>query len=237
MIPTLNDIQIWFNEFNASVFNNELPTVKMSLTNNRRQLGQFYWGYSKGIGIKVSAYYDAPVEDLRNTVLHEMCHLYCHHKGWVGEHHGRRWQQIAAYATRKTGLEITRTHDISNYKVAEKNTARHEALQAKKEAPVIILDLEYPTYHFLVKTTKNVLKSDDSTDCDCKVRTRATSYRVVITDNERFRKWQSSRSIRRGYKYETYKYNSDIKPILDKGIEVENLYDLFNCHYNCLGIR
>ena len=237
MIPTLKDVQTWFDEFNASVFNNELPKVKMTITNTRRQLGQFYWGNGRGIGIKITAYYDAPVDDLRNTVLHEMCHLYCHHKGWIGEHHGRRWQQIAAYATRKTGLEITRTHDISAYKVAEKNAARHEALQAKKEAPVIILDLEYPTYHFLVKTTKGVLKSDNSTTCDCRVRTNAVSYRVVITDNERFRKWQSSRSIRRGYKFQNWEYERSVKGLLDKGIEVENLRDLFNGHYNCLGIR
>ncbi len=115
MIPTLKDIQTWFDEFNASVFKNDLPKVKMTITNTRHQLGQFYWGNGRGIGIKISAYYDAPVDDLRNTVLHEMCHLYCYWRGWIHEGHRERWLQIAEYATRKTGLAITRTNDISEY--------------------------------------------------------------------------------------------------------------------------
>lgn len=121
MVPTLNDVRTWFDEFNQSVFSNTLPEVKMTITNTRRQLGQFYWGNGRGVGIKISAYYDAPVDDLRNTVLHEMCHLYCYDRGWIREHHGPRWKRIAAYATEKTGLEITRCHDISEYKVAAGN--------------------------------------------------------------------------------------------------------------------
>lgn len=237
MIPTLKDIQTWFDEFNASVFKNELPKVKMTITNTRRQLGQFYWGNGRGIGIKVTAYYDAPIDDLRNTVLHEMCHLYCYHHGWIHEGHGHRWKQVAAYATRKTGLEITRTHDISKYKVAPGNTERHAAVQAKKTAPAILLDLCYDNHHFIVKTTTKVLQSNDSTTWDCKVRTSAKSYQVIISDAPRFQNWQTSRSIHRGYRYENWQYEKEIKPLLDKGIEVDDLCKLFQGHYDCLGIR
>lgn len=237
MIPTLKDIQTWFDEFNASVFNNGLPKVKMSITNTRRQLGQFYWGNGRGVGIKVTAYYDAPVDDLRNTVLHEMCHLYCYHQGWLHEGHGARWKKIAAYATRKTGLEITRTHDISEYKIAAGNAERHAAVQAKKTAPAILLDLDYGSHHFIVKTTTKVLQSDDSTTWDCKVRTNAKSYRVVISDAPLFQRWQTSRSIHRGYRYESWMYEKDVKHLLDAGIEVENLGDLFRGQFDCLGIR
>ena len=237
MIPTVKDIQTWFNEFNESVFNNELPKVKMTITNTRRQLGQFYWGSGRGIGIKVTAYYDAPVDDLRNTVLHEMCHLYCYWKGWLGEHHGKRWQKVAAYATKKTGLEITRVHDISEYKVAKKNEERHEKVLAKKNAPALLLDLEYDTYHFVVKLTTKTLQSCDSTDHNCKVRTNAKSYRVVISDSDKFKNWQTSRSIHRGYRYNTWEYDHNLRSILDKGIQVDNLRDLFWGQYDCLGIK
>ena len=134
MIPTISKVNEWFDEFNIKVFGGGLPKVKMTITNTRRQLGQFYWGNGRGVGIKISGYYDAPVDDLRNTVLHEMCHLYCYWCGWLREGHGERWKRVAAYATKKTGLEITRCHDISEYKVAEKNLKRHAAMLAKKEA-------------------------------------------------------------------------------------------------------
>ena len=154
MIPTISKVNEWFDEFNLKVFGGGLPKVKMTITNTRRQLGQFYWGNGRGIGIKISGYYDAPVDDLRNTVLHEMCHLYCYWKGWLHEGHGERWKKIAAYATKKTGLEITRCHDISEYKVAEKNLERHAAMLAKKNAPAILLDLCCDNRHFIVDTTK-----------------------------------------------------------------------------------
>lgn len=237
MIPTLKDIQTWFDEFNASVFNNSLPKVKMTITNTRRQLGQFYWGNGRGVGIKITAYYDAPMDDLRNTVLHEMCHFYCYNQGWLHEGHGSRWKKVAAYATRKTGLNITRCHDISEYKVAAGNTEHYAAVQAKKLAPAVLVDLDYGGHHFIIKTTRKVLQSNDSTTWDCKIRTSAKSYRVVISDAPKFQNWQSSRSIHRGYRYENWLYEKEIKPLLDRGIEVSNLGDLFRGEYDCLGIR
>ena len=237
MIPTIKDAQTWFDEFNKSVFANELPKVKMTITNTRHQLGQFYWGNGRGIGIKISAYYDAPVDDLRNTVLHEMCHLYCYVRGWLNEGHGKRWKNIAAYATRKTGLEITRCHDISEYKVAEKNKAHYDYIQAKKNAPAILLDLEYSDHHFIVKTTRKVLQSNDSTDWACNVKTSAKAYRVFISDDSKFLRWQTSRSIHRGYRFENWEYEKNIKPILDKAVEVEELRSLFIGKYNYLGIK
>lgn len=237
MIPTHANITTWFDEFNKQVFNNALPRVKITITNTRYQLGQFYWGNGRGIGIKISAYYDAPVDDLRNTVLHEMCHLYCYTKGWFHEGHGERWKKIAAYATKITGLEITRCHNIDEYKVAEKNMEKHKALQQKKNAPAILLDLDYGTYHFIVKTTIKVLMSNDSTDWACRVRTSAKHYRVFISDAPCFRSWQASRSIHRGYRYDNWQYDKEIKPLFDNAIEVLELHSLFQGFYSYLGIR
>lgn len=237
MVPTVKDVQTWFNDFNKSVFRNELPTVKITIANTRHQLGQFYWGNGRGIGIKVSGYYDAPVDDLRNTTLHEMCHLYCYCKGWLHEGHGPRWKRVAAYATRITGLDITRRHDIGKYKVVEKNMEKHEAVQQKKNAPAILLDLEYNGHHFIVKTTKKVRMSNESTDMNSNVRTTAKSYRVFISDAPLFTRWQSNRSIHRGYKYENWRYEKELKPLFDKAIEVVELRELFLGGYDYLGIR
>ena len=228
----------WFDEFNKQVFNNELPKVRITFNNTRRMLGQFYWGNGRGIGIKISLFWDRTVDEFRNTLLHEMCHLYCYNKGWIREGHGARWKAIANYAYRKTGLFIQRCEDSSKWVPA--GTANQEKLDAVKEkrnAPAIIVDLDYGDHHFLVKTTKKVLQSNDTTNWDCKIKTSAKSYRVVLTDDPHFVRYQTSRSIHRGYRYNTREYELTIKTRLDKGIEVERLSELFWGKYDCLGIR
>lgn len=236
MTPTITQMQTWFKEFNTTVFNNELPTVKITFNNTRRQLGQFYWGNGRGIGIKISLFWDRNEEQYRNCLLHEMCHLYCYDRGWIHEGHGSRWKQIAAYATRKTGLHIQRCENITGWEVASGNEEKMQAVKAKKDAPAVLLDLDYGKYHFVVKTTRKVLQSNDSTDFNCNIKTSAKSWRVVISDAPLFKRYQTSRSIHRGYRYDPFQYEKDIKPLLDKGIEVESLQALFRGHYNCLGI-
>ena len=238
MTPTLTQMKIWFDEFNHDVFNGTLPKVKITLNNTRRQLGQFYWGGGRGIGIKISLFWDRTEEQYRNTLLHEMCHLYCYNRGWIREHHGSRWQNIADYAYRKTGLLIQRCEDTTGWVPAgAANKEKLNAVEAKRLAPSIILDLDYGDHHFLVKTTRKVLQSNDSTNWNCEIKTSAKSYRVVLSDAPLFTHYQTSRSIHRGYRYNTKEYELTVKPLLDKGIDVDNLRKLFQGHYNCLGIR
>ena len=237
MTPTLTQMQTWFKEFNATVFRNTLPTVKINFTNTRCQLGQFYWGNCRGIGIKISLFWDRTEEQYRNCLLHEMCHLYCYSRGWMGERHGGRWKQIARFASNMTGLNIQRCTDITDWEVSSGNEAKMLAVQEKENAPAILLDLCYDNNHFIVKTTKKVLLSGDTIDGDYKVKTTAKSYRVFVSDAPRFRLWRKSRSIHRGYRFENLQYEKEIKPLLDKAIEVENLWDMFQGNYDRLGIR
>lgn len=237
MKPTLTQIQTWFDEFNDKVFRNTLPSVPFKFTNTRRELGQFYWGGGRGLGIKISLYYDRGEDDYRNTLLHEMCHLYCYSRGWANDGHGRHWKEIARYATSVTGLDITRCTDASSWAISEENKEHHEKVMAKKNAPAILVDLDYGDHHFIVKTTTKVLLSNDSTDWACNLKTNAKSYRVVISDDPLFTRWQTSRSINRGYRFNGWEYDSRMKGILDKAIEVDSLAHLFQGKYNCLGIN
>ena len=68
--PTIEQVKTWFNEFNEQVFDNELPTVKITFNNTRRQLGQFYWGNTVGVGIKISLFWDRTEDQYRNCLLH-----------------------------------------------------------------------------------------------------------------------------------------------------------------------
>ena len=216
MTPTLTQMQTWFDEFNANVFNNEFPRVKITFNNTRWQLGQFYWGNGRGIGIKISLFWERTEEQYRNCLLHEMCHLYCFYRGWLHEGHGDRWKDIADYAYRKTGLYIQPCNDTSGW-----------IPSAKNNIPSIIVDLDYGDHHFLVRTTKNILQYNYVTDANGKIRSHARSYRVVISYDPLFQRFQRSRSIRRGYRYDKADYEKTIKQILDNGTEVKDLKDLF----------
>ena len=236
MTPTLTQMQTWFDEFNKLVFSDTLPKVKISFNNTRCQLGQFYWGCGRGVGIKISLFWDRTEDQFRNCLLHEMCHLYCYNRGWINEGHSCRWQDIADYAYRKTGLYIQRCEDIAGWEAAgEANKEKLKAVNNKKNAPAILLDLCYGDHHFIVKTTKKVL--DQSTDFNCSLRTAAKSYKVFISDAPLFTHFQTSRSIHRGYKYENWQYERDIKPLFDRAIEVDSLRKLFQGDYNRLGIN
>ena len=235
MKPTLTQMNAWFNEFNSLVFSDKLPKVKITFNNTRRQLGQFYWGPTRGIGIKISVFYDRNEEGFRNTLLHEMCHLYCYKQGWVHEGHGDKWKKIADKAYRITGLYIqrTQTDEVFVPRGAE-NKAKMEAVKAKRNAPAILVDIDYGSYHFIVKTTKKVIW--DASDGN--IIKGKNVCGVYICDDKRALGWQNSRSPHRGYKFPNWQYNKEIAPILKKAMKVDNLRKL--CHwgeYDCLGVR
>ena len=224
----------WFEEFNKKVFDGKLPKVPIKFNNTYRQLGQFYWGPTRGMGIKISLFYDRTEEQYRNCLLHEMCHLYCYKQGWIHEGHGDRWKAIAAKAYRITGLYIQRCEDARGWQPAKGNGAKAQAVKEKKNAPAILVDFDYGTYHFIVKTTKRVIW--DASDGN--IIKGKNVKGVYISDDKRVLRWQNSRSLHRGYKFQKWQYDHEITPILTKAIKVDNLRAL--CwwgEYDCLGVR
>ena len=234
MKPTLTQMSKWFDEFNTLVFSGNLPKVKITFTNTRNQLGQFYWGPTRGIGIKVSLFYDRTEENFRNTLLHEMCHLYCYKQGWVHEGHGDKWKAIADKAYRITGLYIQRTQKGEVFVPRAENKARMAAVKARRNAPAILVDIDYGSYHFIVKTTKKVIW--DASDGNV-IKGRNVSG-VYICDDKRAVSWQNSRSLNRGYKFPNYQYEKEIAPILRKAVKIDNLRKLcWRGEYDKMGIR
>ena len=234
MKPTLTQMSKWFDEFNTLVFSGNLPKVKITFTNTRNQLGQFYWGPTRGIGIKVSLFYDRTEENFRNTLLHEMCHLYCYKQGWVHEGHGDKWKAIADKAYRITGLYIQRTQRGEVFVPRAENKAKMDAVKARRNAPAILVDIDYGSYHFIVKTTKKVIW--DASDGNI-IKGRNVSG-VYICDDKRVVGWQNSRSLNRGYKFPNYQYDKEIAPILGKAVKIDNLRKL--CwwgEYDKMGVR
>jgi hypothetical protein len=114
MIITIPEIEKQFEKWNGIIFNNELPKPHFELMQTRRLLGQFcprkiFGEYT--YKIRISTFYDCPLERYIDTIVHEMLHYYIKYKGIKDtSSHGRVWKQMAYDISKKYGLTITRTN-------------------------------------------------------------------------------------------------------------------------------
>ena len=80
MIITLAEIERQFDKWNDTIFGGELPRPTFELMQTKRTLGQFKWrkiGTDKmGYSIRISVFYDRPLESYVDTIVHEMLHFY-----------------------------------------------------------------------------------------------------------------------------------------------------------------
>ena len=133
MIITIPEIEAQFNKWNEIIFNNSLPKPAFELMQTKSLLGQFKWrriGFDKiGYTIRISVYYDRPIEGYIDTIVHEMLHYYIKFKGIKDtSSHGREWKSMAAKISRKYGLTITRTNLAgggASEAVIEKNAGKN----------------------------------------------------------------------------------------------------------------
>lgn len=66
-----------FNEVNKEFFDNSLPNVTLRISNGKRTLGQFSINQIFGTKtISISKYYKVTREDVKETMIHEMVHLW-----------------------------------------------------------------------------------------------------------------------------------------------------------------
>ena len=225
---TISQLEDWYIEFNTTVFNGQCPDlgkVKFIITHNYHQLGQFLPRYGV-YNIKISEYYIVNETEYRNTLLHEMCHLWCHCNGYRREGHGPNWKRIARIATRLTGLDITRTSSRKNYEVDPRFKAKADSLKNKKFGVYPIVVLDYGDHKFCIKTSKNVLcKYSDYCGEKLLVGDLVKDYDIYISD--RFPNWQVSKSLHRGYRIDNHTWENKTKPLLEKGFCTKNPAEIF----------
>lgn len=138
MTITLSEIATQFDKWNEKIFKGELPKPHFELMQTKRMLGQFMWrkiGYNTtAYTIRISTFYDRPMANYIDTIVHEMLHYYIKYKGIKDtSSHGRVWKDMAAKISKKYNLTITRTNPagggISNAvfeKKAESKVAKFE---------------------------------------------------------------------------------------------------------------
>lgn len=115
MIIGLSEIRNQFDKWNETIFNNELPVPAFELMQTKSLLGQFKWrkiaGDKMGYTIRISVFYDRPLDAYIDTIVHEMLHYYIKYKGIKDtSSHGRVWKRMAAEISNKYNLTITRTN-------------------------------------------------------------------------------------------------------------------------------
>lgn len=111
---TLEQLRADFEVFNNKYFNGELPAIQIKLNHTKRALGQFCWdntGWFPKIWITISTYYDRPIRDVQNTLLHEMIHYWQYEKSYqLG--HGRTFKQKAREIN-QDGWFISRCNEVN----------------------------------------------------------------------------------------------------------------------------
>ena len=120
MRPTQAYIERRFSEFNAQYFGGQLPTVPVRLTSARTYLGQLGFkrkrtllGSTKNYDfvLRISIRADLPEQEVEDTLLHEMIHLYIASKQLKDTSaHGRLFRQLMADINRRHGRHITISH-------------------------------------------------------------------------------------------------------------------------------
>ena len=132
MTLTISYISEKFEKYNNLYFNNSLKTPKFKISNSKRALGtlsisrrlNFYGGYTKEHTISISKYYDRTEKQYDNTLIHEMIHLYISQNDIIDNgSHGRRFKAECARIN-KYGWDLSRTTDISGWKLSEEAQKR-----------------------------------------------------------------------------------------------------------------
>lgn len=120
MRPTQEYIERRFCEFNAQYFGGQLPRVPVRLTSARTYLGQFgfkrkwtLFGGTKNYDfvLRISIRTDLPEQEVEDTLLHEMIHLYIVSKQLKDTSvHGQLFCQLMGDINRRHRRHITISH-------------------------------------------------------------------------------------------------------------------------------
>lgn len=104
-------LKIWFNEFNAEYFDNKLSMPTLQVKTCKSYLGKCY--PSRRL-IIISNFYNRPAHDIRQTLIHEMIHLYNWYfdSKYIG--HGIPFKRKAREINNKGDWGIARCCHITN---------------------------------------------------------------------------------------------------------------------------
>lgn len=126
MALTIDILHVWFRQFNADYFGDELPVPRIALSKARTRLGTMScrrvrkllrWTYTD-FTIRISTYYECTEREFQETLLHEMIHYYIAYKNISDtSSHGKVFRQIMQQLNNEHGWHITITSSMHNHKL------------------------------------------------------------------------------------------------------------------------
>lgn len=154
MILNAKQIEQYFNEWNKKAFNGVLPTPAFEITRAKRVFGQhirtFIMGEKVHV-IRISMFYDRPINEIIDTLVHEMLHYYIDYKDiYDSSSHGPVWRRYAKELNDKFGLNITKTSTTSG----EANKSYLTKKQENKMEWVIVAETSAGNYGACVIPSK-----------------------------------------------------------------------------------
>ena len=239
MTITTDILRNWYNTYTTSnIFPNESLFKGIDITFNiihtRHKLGYFMprtdWR-GRHYSIDVSDYYICGEDEYRNTLLHEMCHLWIYLMGYRGEHHGKKWQNIADLISHRTGYHISRCTNRRGYKIDPRFEEKHDRHISKILGRYIIVVEDWgKDSKFVFKVSKNTFIKAITPTREGGLRDVRNPFKIYVSDG--FPNWTTSRSFSRGYSFSNARFEEKVLPVLERAVELEDVSDIFKREFD-----
>jgi predicted SprT family Zn-dependent metalloprotease len=124
---TRQTLKEWYKQYNAEYFGGRLPFCTLNVKSCKSYLGICY---PKKRTISISTFYKRDERGYRETLIHEMIHLwnYLYDSNYIG--HGKPFKRKAAEINKKGGWNIQRCSDISAEEKQTASAKRNESVYA-----------------------------------------------------------------------------------------------------------
>ncbi len=196
MTLTVDQLRIWFRQFNADYFDDGLPVPRLALSKARTRLGTMSCKCRRGMllykysdfTIRVSTYYDCTEREYQETLLHEMIHYYIiYNRIHDTSSHGPAFRRIMQQLNSKYGWNITVSSSMRGHKLSDPQSARKVC-----------------TYVVLAIVTKDggrmlsVVNPRSASEVDLRARMvpEIVDHRWYMTQDDYFRKFPKVRTLR-----------------------------------------